>query len=150
MNVEDLNSIEQLEHFLEGTQAVAFEVISGKDERYQWIQRKLIKFQHLTLGKRDRGAVIRFLGKVTGYSRQQLTRLIKQYRDKGELVRKQKTVNGFKKRYSPEDINLLAKLDERHGTLNGVTGDLKVYRSWRFENVFIILPLFLFLQRLVH
>jgi len=121
MNVEDLKSIDQLEQFLEGTRAVVFEVMSSKDERYQWIQRKLVKHRYLTLSKHDRGVVIRFLGKVTGYSRQQLTRLIKQYRDKGRLVRQQKTENGFKRRYQPADVMLLAGLDERHGTLNGAT-----------------------------
>ncbi len=98
MNLDNLNSIEQLEQFLEGSQAAAFEVIRDRDrdERYQWIQCKFVRFRYLTLGKRDRGVVIRFLGKVTGYSRQQLARLIKLYHDKGKFVRKQKMVNVFK------------------------------------------------------
>ena len=33
MNAKDLNTIEQLVAFLEGTQAVAFEIIGKKDDR---------------------------------------------------------------------------------------------------------------------
>ena len=38
MKLEDLKTIEQLEDFLSGTQAVAFSVISDKDACYRWIQ----------------------------------------------------------------------------------------------------------------
>jgi transposase len=95
--------------------------MSNKDERYRWIQHKLVKYRYLTLGKHEKGVVIRFLGKVTGYSRQQLTRLIRQYRERGRLVRQQRTTNGFRRRYQAADVVLLARLDERHDTLNGAT-----------------------------
>ena len=39
MNINDLNTIEQLELFLTGNQAVAFLVASSKDECYRGIQR---------------------------------------------------------------------------------------------------------------
>ena len=39
MNINDLNTIEQLEQFLTGTQAVAFLVTGSKDECYRGIQR---------------------------------------------------------------------------------------------------------------
>jgi hypothetical protein len=55
MNINDLNTIEQLEQFLTGSQSVAFLVASSKDECYLGIQRTLVK--------------------ITGYSRQQITRL---------------------------------------------------------------------------
>jgi hypothetical protein len=54
--------------------------------------------------------------KISGYSRQQLTRLIAQYRKTGRLQRRQRTVAGFKPRYTELDIRLLAAMDERHGT----------------------------------
>ena len=44
MNINDLNTIEQLEQFLTGSQAVAFLVASSKDECYLGIQRTLVKF----------------------------------------------------------------------------------------------------------
>ena len=64
---------------------------------------------------------MRYLVKVSGYSRQQVTRLVKQYRDTGRLARRQRAVKGFRRRYTPEDIRRLAAMDERHGTPNGLT-----------------------------
>lgn len=121
MNAKDLKTIDQLRDFLQGAQYVAFEVVSDKANRYRWIQRSLIQFRYLSLNKRDRGIVISYLIKMSGYSRQQLTRLIKQYRDMGKLVRQQRTVNGFARRFTPEDVRLLAQMDERHDTPNGFT-----------------------------
>ena len=46
MNINDLNTIEQLEQFLTGSQAVAFLVASSKEECYQGIQRTLVKFRY--------------------------------------------------------------------------------------------------------
>ena len=54
--------------------------------------------------------------KISGYSRQQLTRLIAQYRQTGRLQRRQRTVSGFKLKYTAKDIRLLAQMDERHDT----------------------------------
>lgn len=79
MNINDLNTIDQLEQFLTGSQSVAFLVASSKDECYRGIQRTLVKFRYPTLNKRSKGVVVRFLIKITGYSRQQITRLVKQY-----------------------------------------------------------------------
>ena len=39
MNEKDLIRLDQVSQFLDGTQAVAFTVLSDKDDRYQWIQR---------------------------------------------------------------------------------------------------------------
>lgn len=116
MKLEDLTTIEQLEDFLSGTQSVAFSVISDKDACYRWIQGELVKFRYLQLSRQRKGVVIRYLMKISGYSRQQLTRLIAQYRQTGRIQRRQRTVSGFKRKYSKEDIRLLAAMDERHDT----------------------------------
>ena len=62
---------------------------------------------------------MRYLMKVSGYSRAQLKRLIKQYRDTGHLRPRQRTVAGFTRRYTDVDIRLLAAMDERHDTPSG-------------------------------
>jgi transposase InsO family protein len=116
MKLEDLTTIDQLEDFLSGTQAVAFSVISDKDACYHWIQGELVKFRYLRLSRQGKGVAIRYLMKISGYSRQQLTRLIAQYRKTGRLRRRQRTVSGFKLKYSEQDIRLLAAMDERHDT----------------------------------
>ena len=114
MKLEELASITQLSAFLSGTQAVAFTVLSDKDACYRWVQAELVKFRYLTLSKQDKGVVIQYLMKVAGYSRQQITRLINQYRKTGRIERRQRTVSGFKRKYLTADILLLARMDERH------------------------------------
>lgn len=116
MKLEDLTTIDQLIDFLSGTQAVAFSIISDKATGYQWIRSELIKFRYLTLARQDKGVVIRYLMKISGYSRPQITRLISQYRKNGRIVRQQRTVDGFKRQYTEKDIRLLAAMDERHDT----------------------------------
>jgi transposase InsO family protein len=116
MKLDDLTTIGQLTDFLSGTQAVAFSVISEKDACYLWLQKELAKFRYRVLPRRAKGVVIRYLMKVSGYSRQQLTRLIAQYRKTGRLRRRQRTVAGFKRKYTDQDIRLLAAMDERHDT----------------------------------
>jgi transposase InsO family protein len=119
MNINDLKTIEQLEQFLTGTQSIAFLVASNKKDIYRDIQRTLVKFRYSTLNKGSKDVVVCFLIKITGYSRQQLTRLIKQYCGTGKIERQQRTYQGFERLYTTEDIRLLASLDERHSTLSG-------------------------------
>jgi transposase InsO family protein len=119
MTLHALTTLPQLEDFLAGTQSVTFSVLSTKADCYQWIHTSLITFEYLTLSKPHKGLVIRYLLKISGYSRQQLTRLIRQYRQTGRVTRRQRTVQGFARRYTPEDIRLLAAMDERHDTPSG-------------------------------
>jgi len=43
---EDLTIVDQLAEFLSGTQAVAFTVISDKDDCYHWVQSVLCEFSY--------------------------------------------------------------------------------------------------------
>jgi hypothetical protein len=58
--------------------------------------------------------------KVTGYSRQQVTRLIGQHKRKGRIEWQPNGDNGFSRRYSNEDVRLLALMDEQHETPCGI------------------------------
>lgn len=119
MKLDNLKTIEQMESFIRGSQAIAFAVASSKDERYQFVERVLKQYSYACLKRRDKGIVIQFLMKVSGYSRQQLTRMIQRHNEKGALKRYQKTVNGLEQFYTDVDIRLLAELDQRHDTPNG-------------------------------
>jgi transposase InsO family protein len=118
MNDNDITTLEQVRRFLEGTEVVDF-AIKEKKERYEWIQKTLVRFRYLELNKLDKGLIIRYLVKVSGYSRQQTTRLVTQYRKTGRVRHRQRTVAGFKRKYPAEDIRVLAQLDELHGRLSG-------------------------------
>jgi len=118
MNDTQLETLDQVRQFLEGTETVSFQ-IESKNARYRWLQQTLVKFRYLQLSKPDKGLITRYLRKLTGYSQAQVKRLIRQYRKTGRLVRKQRTVKGFHRKYTREDTLLLAALDERHNTLSG-------------------------------
>jgi hypothetical protein len=85
-----------------------------------FVEKLLKRFAYSRLKRREKGIVIQFLIKVSGYSRQQLTRMIQRYVKFGEVKRQQKTMNGFKRFYTGKDTHLLAQLDQRHDTPNGL------------------------------
>ena len=119
MSLEQLTTIDAIDQFLEGTQAVAFSVATNKQERYRWVQKTLVKHRYMLLGKADKGTVTRYLMKVTGYSLAQTKRLIRQYVKTGTVSVKPARGNGFKRAYTEADIRLLATMDERHGQPSG-------------------------------
>ena len=120
MNVDQLTSTEEIERFLDGSQAVVYAVGTSKEERYKWIQTTLIRLGYYGLTRKEKGVVLKFIAKITSYSRQQITRLVSQYKATGRINRKSPIVNnGFQKRYSNEDIRLLARIDNIHGAPSG-------------------------------
>ena len=119
MSLNQLTTIAAISQFLEGTQAVAFNVATNKQDRYRWVQKTLVEHQYLLLSKADKGTVTRYLMKVTDYSLAQIKRLIQQYVKKGTVTVKLARRNGFKRTYTEADIRLLARMDERHGQPSG-------------------------------
>lgn len=119
MKLDNLKTIAEMEAFLAGNQPIAFAVASSKDERYQFVEDILKRFRYAQLKRREKSAVIKFLRKISGYSRQQLTRMIERHNERGVLQRFHKTINGFEQIYQSSDIRLLAELDQRHDTPNG-------------------------------
>ncbi len=117
MNESEIGTLEQVRQFLDGTEAVQFR-IEGKGACYAWIEGTLRRCRYRHLGRTHKGLILRYLARVSGYSRQQVTRLVKQYIKTGRFRRSQRTVSGFKRRFSAQDIRRLARLDELHGTLN--------------------------------
>ncbi len=118
MNDSDIQTLEQVRCFLQGTESVEFRV-QGKDQRYAWIEHTLRRFRYRTLGKSERGLIRRFIARVSGLSRAQSTRLVGQYRRNARVRRAQRTTRPFRIRYTEADVRALAALDERHGTLSG-------------------------------
>src|ERR1700674_345575 len=76
MNETRLNTVAHLRAFLEGTLEVQFQPINNDVERYSFIAAVLKRFAYRRLGRADKGVVMRYLARTTGYSRQQLTRLV--------------------------------------------------------------------------
>jgi len=72
------------------------------------------------LKRPDKGVVLRYLERTTGYSRQQLTRLVCRALDGEALVKRYSAPRkGFIRKFVPADVTLLAQTDALHGTLSG-------------------------------
>jgi len=80
MNDSQLSSIVEVKRFLKESEVIEFKKRFRK-EAYEWIEEVLEKFDYLYLSKKEKGLIKRYIEKVTGYSRPQVTRQIKEYRD---------------------------------------------------------------------
>ncbi len=109
MSLDQLTTIEAVQQFLNGTQAVAFGIATNKKERYRWIQKTLVKHQYILLSKAHKGVITRYLMKVAGYSLAQTKRLMRQYVKTGTVTVTLARNNGFKWAYTDADIRLLAR-----------------------------------------
>jgi len=130
MSTEQLNSINDLVNFINGSQKVAYAVLANKEDKYLWIESILIKFTYHTLNRHDKGIVGEYIQKITGYSRQQLSRLIKQYKNVGHIIQKRVLINNFVTKYTKDDTAALVAIDELHGTLNGIATKKLCERAW--------------------
>lgn len=104
--------------FLEASDGIEFGGQNRK-EIYDWVKAALVKQEYFAQSKKRRGTVRAYLRKVTGLSLPQITRLIRQYRQTGELRSKSGRRYRFKKKYSESDISLLAEVDRAHERLSG-------------------------------
>ena len=117
MDEAKLKTLTQVEEFLKGIESL-FCVV--KEERYPFVQRTLTRFGYEKLGRKEKGVVLRYLERMTGLSRQQVTRLVRKFQATGTVtLGYQSPRQGFKRVFAPRDVALLAEMDERHGTLSG-------------------------------
>jgi hypothetical protein len=118
MNDEELQTIEQVKQFVEGSEALVFRGVS-LGERYQWIEAVLVRFTYYRLKRAEKGMIRRYMEKVSGYSRSQVSRLIRQYTQRGRLMVAHYKRHRFPMKYTLADIALLARTDELHDYLSG-------------------------------
>ena len=120
MNESRLSTVAQLRAFLEGTLEVQFSPPQGDTQRYAFIEALVKRMDYARLARRDKGVVLRYLERTTGYSRQQLTRLVgRAGRGSGLVKRYRAPAHGFARKFTPADVALLAKTDALHATLSG-------------------------------
>ena len=113
-----LQTVAQVKAFLDGTTEVAFRL--PRAEQYGFIERVLKRHGYARHSRSDKGVLLRYLEHMTGLSRQQVTRLVRQYRKDGKLSKRQGAPrHGFSRRYTVLDVALLAEMDTLHGTLSG-------------------------------
>ena len=140
MNDEKLQTMEQVRQFLEGSEAVEFRGLTTK-EKYYWIEEVLIRFSYYRLKRAEKGVIRQYVQKVTGYSRSQVSRLIAEYKRTGRIKKTEYRRHRFPRKYTPSEVQLLARTDELHGWLSGpatkkiMEREYEVYGHLEFGNI---------------
>ena len=121
-------SLEQMRAFLESSQEVGFQG-RGRKEIYTFVNQVLRQQDYGKLGKASKGLVKCYLAKISGMSRAQMTRLIGSYQHGKEVQPRPYQRRKFVSKYTPADIELLARTDEAHETLSGPATQKILYRE---------------------
>ena len=121
-------SLEQIRAFLEASEEME---ISGchREEVYGWVEATLCGQEYGKQKREVKGVLRRYIGKMTGLSRAQVTRLLSRYRETGAVRERGGGRNKFASRYTADDIELLAEVDEAHETLSGPATRKILYRA---------------------
>jgi hypothetical protein len=131
MNVANLGTIEQIREFLGGTADLTFTVPTEEAKRRRFIVTVVRRFSYFRLKKGHRGVLFAYLQRLTGYSRQHLSRLLAQYRRCKTLQSGDRTNRtSFARKFSPADVALLAELDALHDTLSGPATKVLAWRAY--------------------
>jgi transposase InsO family protein len=110
--------LEQIRAFLQASAGLRF-TAETREQVYGWMERVLRQQQYQQQGRAARGLLRRYLEKMTGFSRAQVTRLIARYGASSTVQPVPYRRYRFPQRYTRVDIELLATVDEAHQTLSG-------------------------------
>lgn len=131
MNESRLETIEQIREFLVGTSDVAFSIPADESTLRAFVATVIRRFRYFSLTKAQRGVLFAYRRRLTGYSRQHLSRLIAHYRDTQSLKPLDRASRTrFARNYSPEDVTLLAETDSLHHTLSGPVTKVLLIRAF--------------------
>jgi transposase InsO family protein len=122
-------SLEGIQAFLEGSEEVEF---AARDQAglYAWTGKILVEQCYIGLKRQGKGLVRRYIEKLTGHSRAQVARLIRQFVETGSVKVRRGKGRRFTSRYSHADVELLATVDEAHDTLSGPATQKILYREF--------------------
>jgi transposase InsO family protein len=120
MNETQVRSLEQVRQVLQGTEALQCRRPEDDEGRYAWIESVLRRFGYPQLPRADRGAVLAYVQRLSGYSRAQVTRLVSRWMAGKPLVKHYRAPeHAFARRYTAADVVLLAEVDRIMDTLSG-------------------------------
>lgn len=123
-------NLEQIQQFLEASEEIRFKG-KRREEIYAWVERTLHQHNYSRQDRAAKGLLRQYVAKMTGLSRAQITRLIRQYRQQGELRPTRYRRHRFRRKYTPADIELLAAVDQAHETLSGPATRKILEREYR-------------------
>jgi transposase InsO family protein len=120
MNEAQVRTLEQVRQVVAGTQALQFKATPDDSERYGWIEAVLRRLDYRRLKRAERGTVLIYLQRLSGYSRAQVTRLVSRWmRGKALSKNYRRPEHAFARRYTAGDVALLAEVDRAMDTVSG-------------------------------
>jgi transposase InsO family protein len=122
-------SLEQIRTFLAASEEFRFEA-NNREEVYGWVTRTLVEQEYGRQKREAKGLLRRYVAKMTGLSRAQVTRLVGRYLEKGMVKERSYRRNRFAKQYEAADVELLAAVDEAHETLSGPATQKILHREF--------------------
>jgi transposase InsO family protein len=122
--------LEQIRVFIQASEGIRF-AGQNRQQVYAWIEQVLREQEYSRLGRAGRGLLRRFLEKMSGLSRAQVTRLITRYQDTGKVQLARYQRHRFPRHYTRADIDLLAAVDEAHESLSGPATRRILEREYR-------------------
>lgn len=111
-------SLEAIGRFVEASEGIQFEG-KTREEIYAWVEGVLCQQEYARQGKKARGLLRRYVEKMTGLSRAQVTRLVGSFLKTGRVRVRDYRRHRFAARFTRGDIELLVAVDEAHETLSG-------------------------------
>jgi transposase InsO family protein len=142
MNEAQVRTLEQVRQVLAGTADLQFRCAQDDAQRYRWIEQVLRRFDYRQLGRADRGSVLAYLQRLSGYSRAQVTRLVCRWLPGSVLVKRyQAPAHAFARRFTDADVALLADFDRLMDTMSGpamvcaLRRQRDVFKDARFERL---------------
>ena len=140
LDTERLQTLDQVREFVADSRPLDLRP-QTRAEAYTFVAQTLERFDYRRQGKADKGLLRRFLVKVAGLSRAQVTRLLQQHRTTGAITDRRRPRRPFPRRYTKADIGLLAEVDVLHGALSGpatrqlLVRALHLFGDRRFERL---------------
>jgi len=111
-------TLAEMEEFVRGSRT-AILAVQEQEAVYRFLEMLLKAQGYRRLKKSDKGIVRRFAIKVLGLSRAQVTRLICQWMRNHSIQKQPVRRTRFARRYTAEDVALLADVDAAHEDLSG-------------------------------
>ena len=120
LQTERVQTLADVRAVIDGNDRLDYQ-FTDREAAYEFIRRTLVRFDYPTLSKPDKGVIGRYLAKMTGLSRAQMTRLVGQHRATGGVTDRRggAPARPFERRYTGADIRLLAEADAALGDMTG-------------------------------
>lgn len=133
-------TIEELHDLITATDGVWFGA-THREEAYRWIEETLRTYDYPHRTKPEKGILRAYAQKMTGFSRAWVSRLIGRFQSTTHVQETRSPRHRFPRRYTPDDLALLADVDLAHQVLSGpatkqiLLREFTVFHDTRFSRL---------------